>query len=258
MSIADLMTEEILGMLAIDLGLVILTGWFIILLLIIREFRKFARSFTKESSGMDENTLQMCQQSVDNALNYTSENNDTLNDLIQLQQALESQMALLRSSTAQHITPEEQASIDDLNLKLNKSHKLIRKLKGDLDKSVKGLRVTRKKLFTQTDTVDSLREENAALEKDFEKLEQEYIQISQAGGFQDLAIQYQTEKEQLLNTIEEYKQQAEQGGSGEDVEAMRQELEQIQQQLQHSNKEKDFVENKYLDLVKEMENDKPA
>ncbi|MEZ8826789.1 chromosome partitioning protein ParA [Vibrio amylolyticus] len=258
MSIADLMTEEILGMLAIDLGLLVLTGWFIILLLIIREFRKFARSFTKESPSMDKNTLQMCQQSVDNALNYTSENNDTLNDLIQLQQALESQMAMLRSSTAQHITPEEQASIDDLNLKLNKSHQLIRKLKGDLDKSVKGLRVTRKKLFTQTDTVDSLREENAALEKDFEKLEQEYIQISEAGGFQDLAIQYQTEKEQLLNTIEEYKQQAEQGGSSEDLDAMRQELEQVQQQMQHLNKEKDFVENKYLDLVKEMESDKPS
>ncbi|MGF1698294.1 chromosome partitioning protein ParA [Vibrio kyushuensis] len=255
MSIADLLTEEILGMLAIDLGLVILSGWFIILLLIIREFRKFARGFTSENKGMDDNTLHMCQQSVDNALNYASENNDTLTDLIQLQQALESQMALLRSSTAQHISPEEQASIDDLNLKLNKSHQLIRKLKGDLDKSVKGLRVTRKKLFNQNDTVEGLREENAALEKDFEKLEQEYIQISQAGGFQDLAMQYQTEKEELLNTIEELKQQEPQGSS-EDVEAIKQELEQAQQQLQHLGKEKDFVESKYLDLSKKMDADK--
>ncbi|MGC9402309.1 hypothetical protein [Vibrio genomosp. F10] len=258
MSITDLLTEEILGMLAIDLGLVILSGWFIILLLIIREFRKFAHGFNKPSTskGIDDNTLHLCQQSVDNALNYASENNDTLTDLIQLQQALESQMALLRSSTAQHVSAEEQASIDDLNLKLNKSHKLIRKLKGDLNKSVKGLQITKKKLFSQTDTVEGLREQNALLEKDFEKLEQEYIQISEAGGFQDLAIQYQTEKEQLLNTIEEYKQQAEQGGSHEDVDAMKQELKEVQQQMQHLSKEKDFVENKYLQLAKEI--DKPS
>lgn len=166
-------------------------------------------------------------------------------------------MNLLRSSTAQHVSAEEQASIDDLNLKLNKSHQLIRKLKGDLDKSVKGLKVTRKKLFNQADTVEGLREQNAALEKDFEKLEQEYIQISEAGGFQDLAIQYQTEKEELLNTIEEYKQQAKQGASSEELDAMRQELEETQQQMLHLTKEKDFVENKYLDLSKKIDTEKP-
>ena len=253
MSIQELLTEKVLSILAIDLGLVILLMWFLILLLIIREFRKFAQKFSQPTSGadgLDPATLQLCQQSVDNALNYTSENGDTLNDLIQIQKALEQQVAIIQKSTGGNISPEDQASIDELNKKLNKSHKLIRKLKGDLDKSVKGLKMTRKKLFDQNDTVESLREEKAAVEKEFEKLEEEYIQISKAGGFYEMAQGYQAEKKELLETIEQYKELADQGGgNSEELESMQQELQNTLLQLEHMTKEKEFVEKRYLDLV---------
>ncbi|NAX44532.1 MULTISPECIES: chromosome partitioning protein ParA [unclassified Vibrio] len=244
MPIQEFLTEKVLSLLAIDLGLIILLAWFFILLLILREFRKFAHGFTRNKSDSDEDTLHLCQQSVENALNYTAEHSSTLNDLIIIQKALEQQVSLIKNSSSQGISAEDQASIDELNEKLSKSHKLIRKLKGDLDKSVKGLRVTRKKLFAQADTVDSLKEEKATIEKEFEQLEAEYIKISKAGDFYEMAKNYQAEKKELLETIEKYKEQAKQSGTSVDVEAMK-------KQLYHISKEKDFIEQRYLQLLEE-------
>lgn len=138
MDLVSLISPENLTALAIDLGLLILLAWFVILLLILREFRHFAREVVS-SKEMDRDTYELCQQSVDKALSYTADNSDTLNDLIIIQQALESQVSQIKAAKGE-LSMQEKESIDELNQKLNKSHRLIKKLKGDLDKSVKGLK----------------------------------------------------------------------------------------------------------------------
>lgn len=248
MDIAALLTTENLLALAIDAGLVILLVWFIILLLILREFRHFALQVSN-GKQLDDNTYQLCQQSVDNALSYAGENSDTLNDLILIQQALESQVSQIKAAKG-GLSAQEQQSINELNQKLHKSHRLIKKLKGDLNKSVKGLRRAKSRLLKQNDTVESLQVENEQLEKQFEQLEQEYIQISESGGAGNLAKEFQQQKQQLLDQIEQYKQQLAAQGDSANLAA---ELESSKQQLHHMTKEKDFIEKKYLEMVNQAE-----
>lgn len=248
MDLLPRLTLENLIALAVDFGLLILLVWFVILLLILREFRQFARQVVS-GRDMDRNTYELCQQSVDKALNYSAENGDTLNDLILIQQALESQVSQIKAAKGE-LSAQEKESIDELNQKLNKSHRLIKKLKGDLDKSVKGLRNAKSRLLKQTDTVESLQLEKEQLEKQFEQLEQEYIQISESGGTANLAKEFKQEKQQLLDQLEEYKQQA---NSQDDIAGIAAELEASKQQLYHMAKEKDFVEKKYLELLQEAE-----
>ena len=126
------------------------------------------------------------------------------------------------------------------------------KLKGDLDRSMEGLRKAKNKLDKQSDTVDSLRQEKEQLEKQFEQLEKEYMQVSESGGFNKMEKEYHQERQQLLNIIENYKKKISEqpeGGAGPSNE----EIEAIQQQLHHVTKEKEFVEKKYLDLLEESE-----
>lgn len=248
MDLSPLLSSDNLIALAIDLGLLILLAWFIILLLILREFRHFARQVVNDRE-IDRATYDLCQQSVDQALNYTADNNDTLNDLIIIQQALEAQVSQIRAAK-QDLSEQEQASINELNQKLTKSHRLIKKLKGDLDKSVKGLKRAKGRLIQQNDTVESLQAEKQQLEKQFEQLEQEYIQISESGGVDALTQTLQREKQQLLEKIEEYQDQLAKKG---DANALAEELQASQQQLHHLNKEKDFIEKKYLELLSEAE-----
>ncbi|KJY84379.1 chromosome partitioning protein ParA [Vibrio galatheae] len=248
MDLTPLLTSENLLALAVDFGLLILLVWFVILLLILREFRHFARQIVT-GRDMDNNTYELCQQSVDNALNYTDDNNATLNDLIIIQQALESQVSQIKAANGE-LSAQEQESIDELNQKLSKSHRLIKKLKGDLDKSVRGLQKAKSRLLKQSDTVESLQIENQQLEKQFEQLEQEYIQISESGGTENLAKQFQQEKKQLQDQIEAYKQKLASAG---DTKGLAAELETSKQQLAHMSKEKEFVEKKYLELLQEAE-----
>ncbi|KGY10921.1 chromosome partitioning protein ParA [Vibrio tubiashii] len=248
MELMPFLTTENLIALAVDFGLLILLVWFVILLLILREFRQFARQVLS-GRDMDRNTYELCQQSVDKALSYTADNGDTLNDLIVIQQALENQVSQIKAAKGE-LSAQEKESIEELNKKLNKSHRLIKKLKGDLDKSINGLRKTKTRLLKQTDTVESLQLENEQLEKQFEQLEKEYIQISESGGVANLAQEFQQEKQQLLDEIESYKQQLSAQDTTSELAAK---LETSKQQLQHMAKEKSFVEKKYLELLAEAE-----
>ncbi|EPW5501492.1 chromosome partitioning protein ParA [Vibrio vulnificus] len=252
--------KELLLMLGINLGLLILLAWFVLLWLMLREFRKAMRpaSDILASDAASPATIAMCEESVNHAIDYSNENRDTLNALIQIQQALEKQVAEIRAASQ---TPSEHdlASIEALNQKLSKSQQLIRKLKGDLDKSVRGLRKAKAKLLEQNDTVDGLRKQKEDIEKQFEQLEREYIMISESGGFQDVEQGFQKEKDQLLATIENYKQQlanqAPASTSGAASDDLKQKLLAMQKQLMHVNKEKAFIEQKYLELTQKLENE---
>ena len=92
MDLVSFLTTDVLVVLAVDLGLFILLIWFLVLWFILREMRQFARQVTQDSH-IDNKTYEVCQESVSNALNFTAENSDTLNDLILIQQALENQVS---------------------------------------------------------------------------------------------------------------------------------------------------------------------
>ncbi|WP_339388958.1 chromosome partitioning protein ParA [Vibrio caribbeanicus] len=247
MDFVSFLTTDVLVVLAVDLGLVILLIWFLVLWCILRVMRQFARQATQDSH-IDNKTYEVCQESVSNALNFTAENSDTLNDLILIQQALENQVSQIRS--AGELSDQEKASVEELNQKLNKSHQLIRKLKVDLNKSTKGLEKAKSKLLQQTGTVESLQQEKEQLEKQFEQLEQEYIQLTEADDSSDLAKEHQEEKRKMLDQLEAYKKKLSNQG---DSEALTAALQASKQQLYHVAKEKDFIEQKYLDLLAESE-----
>jgi len=264
MGIDDWLPSKVLQILALDLGLLILAGWFFILLLIIREFRHFAQRVT--SSGPDDQTLVMCQKAIDNAMSYANDNAETLNELIRVQQALESQLSEVRESTKDHVSSEEQALINDLNQKLNRSHKLIRKLKGDLDTSAKRLKATREKLYDQYDTVERLRKEKTEVEKKYSNLEKEFHHVAKSSNTKELEREHKVEKQNLLATLNQYKRQIEEQDSAirqlleqgavagnTDVKSIKDELESAQNQLKHITKEKDFIEAKFLELLKQIE-----
>ncbi|EIZ1174003.1 chromosome partitioning protein ParA [Vibrio vulnificus] len=252
--------KELLLMLGINLGLMILLVWFVLLWLMLREFRKaiHPKEANAESLAASPTTVAMCEESVNHALHYSNENRDTLNALIQIQQALEKQVAEIRAASP-NPSEHDLASIEALNQKLSKSQQLIRKLRGDLDKSVRGLRKAKAKLLEQNDTVDGLRKQKEDIEKQFEQLEREYIMISESGGFQDVEQGFQKEKEQLLATIENYKQQlanqAPASASGAAGDELKQKLLAMQKQLMHVNKEKAFIEQKYLELTQKLESE---
>ncbi|TMO63047.1 chromosome partitioning protein ParA [Pseudoalteromonas aurantia] len=255
--------------LAINFGLLILAIWFYILLLILREFRKFASSVSAgthtASSAQNDETLAMCRESVDNALGYINEHSNTIAELAKIQIALEQQLTDIRNSTQDHITKQEDQSIKDLNKKLLKSHALIRKLQGDLDKSMDKLKVTRKKLYDQYDTVESLQKEKKELEEKCLALENENGQAnSSPQQMQRMVLTFEREKADMLDTLNNYKRQiseqsqaleqlslqASNTENGPELSELQGELEQTKLALKHLTKEKKFIESRYLEIVK--------
>ncbi len=246
---------------ALNFGLLILATWFYILLLILREFRKFAVSITgKGRSNEDhEAVIALCRESVQRASQFSEQHGKTLSELVQVQVGLEQQLAQIRSSTADHITKEEQASINELNKKLSRSHKLIRKLKGDLDVTAKKLNVAKTELEIKTSSFEDLQSSNQKLQNEVVALraqKEEWISEPMAP-----ASQNESEMATMLNNykrqINEQNQLIEQLSlqtSGEvdpaEVAELQNELEQAKTKIKHLNKEKKFIEGRYLDAVK--------
>ncbi|CAM3791278.1 hypothetical protein VA7868_00418 [Vibrio aerogenes CECT 7868] len=238
------LSTEFLLALAVDLGLFFFLLLFVILVFIIREFRRFSQTFHQENSRQEE-TVAMCRQSIERALNFVDQHGETLHELIQTQKVLEEQITALHGK---NMTAAEQASVDDLNEQLSHSRELIGQLKNNLDRTVQGLRRAKDKLSKNKETMDSLRQEKEMLEQNFDQLEKEYVKLS-SNTEKNTAGQFQREKETLLTHLEKLKERVtELEQQGEDQSSL---LEQTKQQLHHTQKEKDFIEKKYLELVSE-------
>lgn len=110
-----------------------------------------------------------------------------------------------------------------------------------------------------------MKEEKDRLQKSFNQLEKEYIQATQEGGAQ----KFESEKKNLVATIGQYKRQIEEqdqaikqlqeqgtGSGSMEIETVQKELTQAQKKLENLTKEKDFVEKKFLALLKETEKPK--
>ena len=264
MNIPGLTSFKVLEILALDLGLLILAGWFVILWLIIREFRKFAHKSGGGNNAVDDKLIAEYQDSIEMALNYSAENRDTLDQLILVQQGLESQLANIKSSTSDHISKEEKASMDDLNGRLNKAHRLIKKLKGDLDSSVKKLRISREKLYAQYDTVERLTKENKKITQEFEQLEKEYLQLNanssqpapdteENNNLKRVLQQYKKQMAEQDQVIQQLMAQGVDNQDTDEAKKLQKKLLDAENKLKHLGKEKDFVEKKFLDLLQQVE-----
>lgn len=246
---------------ALNFGLLILAAWFYILLLILREFRKFAVSITGKGQSSEEHeaVIALCRESVQRASQFSEQHSKTLSELVQVQFALEQQLSQIRASTADHITKEEQASINDLNKKLSRSHKLIRKLKGDLDVTAQKLNVAKNELDIKTSSFEDLQKNNQKLQDEVTSLKaqrEEWINepITSANKSEsDMAVMLNNYKRQI-NEQNQLIEQLSLQTSGEvdsaEVAELQNELEQAKTKIKHLNKEKKFIEGRYLDAVK--------
>ncbi|WP_238937469.1 chromosome partitioning protein ParA [Pseudoalteromonas sp. S16_S37] len=215
----------------------------------------------QQPNVQSEDILNICRESVDNALNYVNNNSETIAQLSQIQNTLEQQLAEIRSSTKDHITPKEEASIKALNQKLIQSHTLIRKLKGDLDKSTGMLKQAKKRLYNQNDEIEALQKEHQQLQEKYEAIQS---QGAPTGNIQQMTMNFERERTQMMDAINSYKLQiaeqnqaleqlslqADNTNDGADLNEIKAELEQTKQALKHLTKEKKFIESRYLELTK--------
>jgi len=245
---------------ALNFGLLILAAWFYILLLILREFRKFAVSMTGRGQGAADNEalVALCRDSVERASRFSDQHSKTISELVQVQVALEQQLAQIRASTADHITKEEQASINDLNKKLSRSHKLIRKLKGDLDVSAKKLNVAKTELEIQTSSFEELQSSNQKLQNEVIALraqKEEWISEPMAPASQSesematMLNNYKRQIEEQNQLIDQLSLQTDGDVSPAEVAALQKDLEQAKHKIKHLVKEKKFIESRYLEAV---------
>ena len=259
--LSQMLPIEVYQYIALNFGLLILAAWFYILLLILREFRKFAGIFisgTGAHSAHSEEIMTLCKDSVERASQFNIQHEQTISELLHVQANLEAQLAQIRASTADHITKEEQSSINELNKKLSRSHKLIKRLKGDLDISGKKLKHAKSKLEDQFQSVGTLQEENSSLQKEIEQLKVEIQTVHQSTPpsneqeIHAIVKQYERQIEEQNQLIEQLSlEQPEQGG-----EEIQRELHQAKQKIKHLTKENKFIESRYLEAVKQADADK--
>ncbi|WP_404340454.1 chromosome partitioning protein ParA [Pseudoalteromonas mariniglutinosa] len=216
---------------------------------------------TQNNRNIDDAILPMCRESVDNAMSYVNEHRKTIAELINLQLSLQQQLTQIQGAAKDHLTEQEQTAVNELNDKLAKSHKLIRKLKTDLESSMGKLKVTRQKLYAQYDAVETLQKEKQQLKEQFDQLQKEAALTKESVRLQNNNDQ---EKSDLLNTLNSYKRQiAEQDQllqqlqlqeeapqSDDELQTLKQELEKTQHALKHLSKEKKFIESRYLEIIK--------
>ncbi|OCQ22254.1 hypothetical protein A7985_10760 [Pseudoalteromonas luteoviolacea] len=261
--ILSMLPIEVYQYIALNFGLLILAAWFYILLLILREFRKFAGIFMsgQTTNAGSEEVMALCKDSVDRASQFNIQHEQTISELLHVQANLENQLAQIRASTADHITKEEQASINELNKKLSRSHKLIRRLKGDLDVSGKKLKYAKSKLEDQFQSVGNLQEQNSSLQREIEQLKVEIKTVHQSSGpandqeIQAIVQQYERQIEEQNQLIDQLSVDLPQQEGG-NTEALKEELHHAKQKIKHLSKENKFIESRYLEAVKQADADK--
>ncbi|ESP94791.1 hypothetical protein [Pseudoalteromonas luteoviolacea] len=253
---------EVYQYIALNFGLLILAAWFYVLLLILREFRQFAAVFmnaNSNNSGSDE-VVALCKDSVERATQFNQQHEQTISELLHVQANLEQQLAQIRASTADHITKEEQASINELNKKLSRSHKLIKRLKGDLTISGKKLKYAKTKLEDQSQSVGSLKQENSNLHKEIAQLKTDMKSVQVSGEspneleIQALVQQYERQIAEQNQLIDQLSVDLPEQSDGVDAKAIEAELQQAKQKIKHLTKENKFIESRYLEAVKKADN----
>ena len=267
-----MLPERVMEIIAIDIGLVVITSWFLILLFMFREFRCVSQSVNRLSShlGKDE-YLPIYQASVDDALNSVNKHTATLNELTSVHETLENQLKLLHQNSS---TPQDDEKISQLEAQLDRSNALIKKLKGELISSKKRLQQTKTKLYAQYDHVESLQKEKEQFLIDAQQL---MLDAEHNEALMAQAEKYKAQQQQLIEAASDYKNKliaqnkelevlkqknkklatnnysTQSDKLNEKVIKLEQELKNANERSNHIIKEKDFIESKFLDSLKKLE-----
>ena len=267
-----MLPERVMEILAIDVGLVVITSWFLILFFMFREFRCVSQSVNRLSThlGKDE-YLPIYQQSLNDELNSVNKHTTTLNELMNVHEILENQLKLLHANSS---SPDSDEKITQLESQLHKSRALIKKLKGELVTSKKRLEHTKSKLYSQYDHVESLQKEKEQflIDAQQQKLDAEHNEALIAQ-----AEKYKAQQQQLIEAASDYKSKLIMQGKEletlkqknkkltgnnkapqsdvlkKKVVKLEQELNDANERSAHIIKEKDFIESKFLDSIKQLE-----
>ncbi|MDP4982324.1 hypothetical protein [Pseudoalteromonas tunicata] len=275
-----MLPEKVLEILAIDLGLLIITAWFVILLLMFHEFRTVTSAVNRLSGFLPEQNnkhFELCQQSVNDALESVNSHTETLNQLTNVHEILEAQLRDLHKSQALTNSKEDEEKINKLEKELDRSHALIKKLKGELISSKKRLEHTKVKLYKQYETVENLqREKNqftaeneqllAQMENDEEKMQLEK-QINRYAAQQtqlvELASDYKSKLAKQGKELTYLRQKNQQMANNSNLESnskLDDKVKQLEQQVSMAEDkarqietEKQFLESKFLDAITELD-----
>ena len=267
-----MLPERVMELLAIDVGLVVITSWFLILFFMFREFRIVSRSVNNLTSHLNKDEyLPIYQESVDDALASVNKHTETLNELTSVHEIIESQLEILHQSQT---NPQDDGKITQLEAQLDKSHALIKKLKGELASSKKRLEHTKVKLYSQNDAVDLLQKEKEQFLLDAQKQQADFEHNQE---LQAQAEKYKSQQKQLVAAAGDYKsklvkqskeldlvkkknQMLTISNSGTKTDSLNKKINALEKQLKDSNekaghiiKEKDFLETKFLDSLKQID-----
>ena len=256
-----MLSEKVLEMLAFDLGLLIVSGWFFILLLMFREFQKVSHAINRLSdSTSTNNSLPGVTGTEITIEEITSITSEPLDKLAEINAELETKL--------------QQESLDKkeimlLNAEVDKSNKVIKDLKESLlqVKPIQGDDGTAAKI---------------ALGKAKEKIDRQDLQLKKLQIVADqVHIENDQLKQQVVNHLSKikisversdlYSQKLIQQGKeltylkaktkaeGNDEEASKK-MKQLQSQLIESKEEldristeKEFLETQFLDVLEEVE-----
>lgn len=274
-----MLPDKVLEILAFDLGLLIMSGWFLILLFMFREFRFVTSAVNRLTGQFPENNQQiaLCQQSVNEALDSVNSHTETLNQLTNVHEILEAQLRDLHQSQSVNNNKEDEERIVKLEKELDRSNALIKKLKGELISSKKRLEHTKTKLYQQYDAVEALQRENkqfmsendqlvAQMENDEEKLQLEK-QINRYSSQQtqlvELASDYKAKlakQSKELNYLRQKNQQLSNVNNVEATAKLDEKIIQLEQQVRAAQDkatqietEKQFLESKFIEAVTELD-----
>ena len=273
-----MLPEKVLEILAIDLGLLVIAGWFLILLFMFREFRVVSQAVNRLTGQLpNDANSSFYKKSLDDALASNNSNTETLNQLTEVHDILVSQLSQLHKSKTDPSNKEDEEKILVLEKELDHSQNLIKKLKVELVTSRKRLEHAKVKLRQQLGDIETLQQQSQRYQDENQQLVAQIENDEEKSQLVDQINQYTSQQTQLIAAANDYKEKLtqqnkelaylrQQKGAAANLQAdesaaqSKTKINQLEEQLRQAKdkseqieKEKSFLEKKFLDALNELE-----
>lgn len=273
-----MLPEKVLEILALDLGLLVIASWFLILLFMFREFRVVSQAVNRLTGQLpNDSNSNFYKKSVDQALASVNSNAETLNQLTEVHDILVSQLSQLHKSKTAGTSQEDEEKIVVLEKELDRSQNLIKKLKVELITSRKRLENAKVKLKKQFGDIETLQQQSQHFQDENEQLVAQLENDEEKSQLVNQINQYTSQQTQLVAAANDYKeklakqskelvylrQQKEATPNSQTSESAAQnkiKIDQLEEQLRQAQdkseqveKEKNFLETKFLDALNELQ-----
>ncbi|WP_028864191.1 hypothetical protein [Psychromonas aquimarina] len=260
-----MISERMLEVLAVDLGLIIIAGWFYILLLMFREFQTVSSAVNRLTNShlIQDLSLENKDPLADNELNLNETDSRKLDELIRINTKIEALFSteLVGKNKRLQLHKKE---IAFLNQEIQKSNALIKKLKTNMRNHYGAqdeLEESRRKLSKQQLVIKKLRIQSDKANIENDQLKQQIInhikeikQISEQGELYSQKLIEQGKELEYLKA----KSQAEGNSKNAvdlniQIETLQDKLSNSKEELQRISTEKDFLETQFLDILEQYE-----